>query len=118
MSTWWQHRGCEYRRSCLHVPRLSSHQVRAILDRVIVDDSEQCWSWRYVRTATTYTISGVGLFAPYRLVWAIVTGEDVCPKLRVIHHHCMNRWCVNPAHLQSMTYSEHGRLHYELRQAA
>jgi hypothetical protein len=110
-------RGCKNYRTCIHLPPLTVGQTREILDRMVVDDSDQCWTWRYLRRPTTYTIDG-HLAAPYRWVWAVATGEDICSRVRLVHHKCLNRWCVNPAHLQSMTYSEHGRLHYELRQAA
>lgn len=41
--------------------------------------------------------------------------KGVIPEGFIIDHICENKFCVNPEHLQTVTYSEHNDIHHERR---
>jgi hypothetical protein len=74
-----------------------------------------CWKWTGAKTG-----SGYGNFADWRkartahkFLWRNIMGLPY-PKGYELHHKCGNRACVNPAHLELLTRSEHKKLHLTL----
>ena len=70
----------------------------------------ECWEWQ--RTIDQY---GYGLIRygrrnikVHRLYYLLFVGE--IPHGYVVHHTCGNKRCVNPAHLEAMTVSDHCQL--------
>lgn len=66
--------------------------------------ADGCWEW------VGYLEDGYGrvhfLGGPrlaHRVVWALLVGEP--PE--VLHHTCPRRACVNPAHLEPTTHTDH-----------
>lgn len=79
-----------------------------IADRVEVDDNG-CWNWSLSRNSRGYGLcyrrDWRGLahrFAYTRLVEEIASDAQ-------IDHLCMNKACVNPAHLEAVSASENAR---------
>src|SRR5258707_11963744 len=46
----------------------------------------------------------------HRYLWKNVLGWEL-PKSHAIHHTCRNKFCVNPAHLELLTNSNHAKIH-------
>ena len=74
-----------------------------------------CWEW------TGCTKNGYGLFnvnnekyRAHRVGYELFTGEKVSPEL-VIDHMCLNKICVNPAHLQPVTQGENVSRSYKTK---
>ena len=76
------------------------------------DDEAGCWPW-----LGTLMPSGHGKFyeAPqrnplaHRFAYELFVGP--IPTGLAVHHRCENPGCVNPAHLATMTLSEHAAMH-------
>lgn len=77
--------------------------------------SDGCWEWIGAKTG-----SGYGNFSDWRttrtahkFLWKNVMGLPY-PKGCELHHKCRNKACVNPAHLELLTRSEHQKFHFTL----
>jgi hypothetical protein len=71
-----------------------------------------CWQWIGQinnKGYATYNPAKGERVAVHR--WLYERMVDRIPDGFVLHHTCRNRGCVNPAHLEPMTSSDHGRLH-------
>ena len=75
-----------------------------------VDKSGDCWEWK-----SLHHKSGHGKFklrgrmlGAHRIAYHAIVGE-IGAGIE-LHHTCHNPGCVNPAHLQPLTKSEHSRL--------
>lgn len=79
-----------------------------------VDKSADCWEW------TAYKLNGYGRFgiggAPknggrivYAHRWAWESENGPIPEGLSIDHLCMNKGCVNPDHLESVTTEENSQ---------
>ena len=73
-----------------------------------VEVTDTCWLW-----AGTLNSGGYGKFGPiysaHRVAYFLMRG--IMPHGMHLHHRCHVRRCVNPAHLECLTASEHKRLH-------
>ena len=85
---------------------------RLIFDRVELD-SNCCWVWLGVVDKNGYAklhakVDGTAkqMFA-HRLSFCLFSG--VIPEGLVLDHLCRNRRCVNPTHLEPVTYKENCR---------
>lgn len=85
----------------------SKPRTGPVLDRFFqkVEKTETCWNW------TGGTIRGYGSVSidgrtrrAHRVSYELLVGP-LSPGT-VIHHTCANRRCVNPEHLQQITYHE------------
>lgn len=68
-----------------------------------------CWIWRMWVEPTGYAYSKPLGGRAHRGLYKRLRrdpGRDVC-----LHHRCDQKDCVNPWHLEEMTYAEHQRLH-------
>lgn len=75
-----------------------------------------CWAFRDSLDRRAHTSGRLGSVTVYRFVYETLVGpidED-----HILHHHCENPGCCNPAHLEPMTQSDHQRLHAALRRKA
>jgi HNH endonuclease len=70
-------------------------------DRIRKDDATGCWIWQGRVDRDGYGRVG-GTVAAHRLVWEIEKGP--IPKGMTLDHLCSVRPCVNPAHLECVTY--------------
>lgn len=75
---------------------------------------DACWTWKGGMTATGYGLFMVAKSSPliyaHRYVMRLLGVES-----EATHHRCGNHGCVNPAHLEAMTDSEHKRHHASLK---
>lgn len=100
----------------LHVPmHLLTDRFRERFGLQVESDAAGCWYWRDQRDRYTHMpwLHQNGI-AVHRVAYALATGEDVCPVRQVIHHTCLNKACVNPAHLEAMWRGRHAQLHQDL----
>ncbi|MCW8960158.1 MAG: HNH endonuclease [Ignavibacteriaceae bacterium] len=71
---------------------------------------DECWEWKgSINKKTGYgkkQLAGKTLLA-HRWIWEMLQGP--IPKDMVINHKCSNRSCVNPTHLEVVTFSENCR---------
>jgi hypothetical protein len=68
-----------------------------------VDKSGECWEWKAGRTAVGYGQICINnkMVLAHRVSYSMVHGP--IPKGYDIDHICINRGCVNPAHLRLAT---------------
>lgn len=80
-----------------------------------VDENTGCWIWNRMIRADGYgRLSGhlgrkLGTYSAHRAMYEQEVGP--IPDGKHLHHTCEHRSCVNPAHLQPMTQSEHNKMH-------
>lgn len=81
----------------------------AVVRRVEIGDD--CWLWTgAVNTGGYPHICRKGQnYRVHRLTFALAYGELEAGML--VHHRCEVKRCVNPAHLEALTYSEHNKAH-------
>jgi hypothetical protein len=85
-----------------------------------VDKDAACSHWLWTARVSTHGYGGLlvnGKVVPaHRFAYALFNGP--IPKGRHVHHKCGNKLCVNPAHLELLTASEHQAGHWRERKRA
>ncbi len=74
-----------------------------------VDITSSCWNWLGAINDANYgrfSVEGKSI-VPQRFIYELLV--DKIPKGLVMDHLCRNTLCVNPAHLQPVTYQENSR---------
>jgi hypothetical protein len=61
---------------------------------------------------------GQGSFPEFAHRWVYEMLVGPIPPDHVLHHKCEVKGCVNPAHLEPLTHSDHMSLHHQLRRTA
>lgn len=76
-----------------------------IFKRIIVDPDTDCLVWDNISRADGYATVSIDYKSLYvhRVMYELFIGP--IPKGLVIDHLCRNRSCVNPSHLEAVTYS-------------
>jgi hypothetical protein len=87
-----------------------------LVSRYEVDLDTGCWLWTGTLTWGGYgQIGGRGTnFAAHRAMWEHKRGP--IPEGMVIDHLCLTRRCVNPDHLEIVTYSENNLRRFRHRE--
>jgi hypothetical protein len=80
------------------------------LERNIRFDGDGCWLWFGTTNEFDYGVIVVDrrMRRAHRVVYELLVGPVNAPHL---HHQCGNPACVNPAHLQPLSVSDHRALH-------
>jgi len=86
-------------------PQEAMGKLPAYLARFEVDEETGCWLWTGSVSAKGYGDTGRGL--AHRHIYAKIYGP--VPHGFVVHHKCGTRGCVNPEHLEALSYAEHNR---------
>ena len=74
-----------------------------------VEKTDSCWLWRGTDGTHGYgyfSVKGINLYA-HRIAYLLEVGP--IPEGYQIDHLCMNKGCVNPAHLEPVTGAENTR---------
>lgn len=66
-----------------------------------------CWIWNGSLNRKGYGLGGGS--TAQRAIYQCLFGQ--LPRNVVLHHLCSNRACVNPDHLQPLTYRDHRNIH-------
>jgi hypothetical protein len=101
-----------------HVRFVKGHGQRQSPVEWVEDPESGCWIWQLTRGPRGYgeiRVDGKSRRA-HRVVYARFH-DDLSPDMD-LHHTCFNRLCVNPAHLQQLSKSDHAKHHQELLRAA
>jgi hypothetical protein len=102
-------------------------RMRTLLARTVLESSTGCRIWTGGRaTQGRYGIvwDGTRPILAHRAAYEASFGQLPAGSLRhesnssEVHHSCANRLCINPAHLELVTRSQHAAAHRELRMAA
>lgn len=81
-----------------------------IYAHVAVDGPDSCWEWVGSRSMQDYsqmTIPGRGTQRAHRVSYAVFVGP--LDDELTVDHTCRNTGCVNPAHLELVTFDENLR---------
>lgn len=67
----------------------------------------RCWEWLGGRGPTGYGIFclGASSMRAHRYSWLLSGGT--IPQNQELHHQCLNRGCMNPAHMEIVTHAVH-----------
>ena len=84
---------------------------------VKIECEDDCWLWKGGRgtRARRYGLFYFRGVMHYAHRWCYREFIGPIPAKHVIHHTCGNTLCVNLDHLQAVTRSEHGKIHWKLR---
>ena len=69
-----------------------------------IEVTDECWNWKggkYPLGYGYFSMNGKTIRA-HRLSYELFKGE--IPEKLHVHHQCHNRGCVNPEHLEAVTY--------------
>ncbi len=83
------------------------HSGRIVGPKYIVDPETGCWVWQRARNVFGYGICQEGL--AHRVIYE--AQRERIPDGYVLHHHCQNRGCVNPEHMEPQERGFHVRQH-------
>lgn len=75
------------------------------------DDGTYCLLWTGGLFKTGYGQFWDGDRTVKAHIWLYQRWVGEVPEGRMLHHHCHNRPCVNPLHLEPVTPKEHGEAH-------
>jgi len=97
-------------------PRDDRSFAERLMSRYDVDPSTGCWQW-----TGTLMSGGYGQIArhgrnttAHRAMWEHLRAP--IPPGETIDHLCLNRRCVNPDHLEVVTYSENNYRRFQTRE--
>lgn len=76
---------------------------RKFKNRTILNPKTNCWEWKGKL---------MGKYGPHRFFFWLFKGIN--PGNLEIHHSCKNQKCVNPDHLEAVTFEEHQKRHGKL----
>lgn len=92
--------------------------VERFMSFVSPEPNSGCWLWTGALQGPGYkTDKGYAQFRPknggpnmsgHRFAWAIIARKEFTPGLQ-LDHKCRTRTCVNPDHLEEVTYEENMR---------
>jgi hypothetical protein len=90
------------------LPLISASSVARFWSKVDRRGPDECWLW----VGLTRPENGYGRFPAdgkivpaHRFAWVMVTGRDPLPGME-LDHLCRTRACVNPTHLEEVTYRQ------------
>lgn len=100
----------------MELPPLHDGRYKTKIDRfwprVDVRGPDECWPW----TGPTEKQRGYGLIKfsggitrAHRVAYELVVAKP--PPRWHVHHHCGNRTCCNPGHMEAMPAAAHRRIH-------
>lgn len=91
-----------------------ARSVDTVKERLLrfIDKDKDCWVWKGSRTSQGYGQMTVGSMVDgtrrndmaHRVSYETFVGRKI-PKGMTIDHKCRNKSCVNPEHLEVVTYS-------------
>ena len=88
-----------------YMTRQKPWTLNEIFENSIPEPNTGCWLWLLSLNREGYPRSSGKFLRAHRASWAIANGP--IPDGKEIHHKCRMRSCVNPSHLDALTYAEH-----------
>lgn len=100
------------RRKC--DPKMPRTQLDNLSDAFEINEFNECWIWHRRLDSRGYGVFSLKgkVIAAHRFFFVLYKGP--IPEGNSVHHTCQNPACVNPAHLEAMTSSEHRKVHAKL----
>lgn len=83
---------------------------RRFMEFVKINNKTNCWEWTGTKSLDNYGRFRYKMKNYHAHRWAYeFIGEKILEKDKLLHHLCHNPPCVNPKHLEMMTFIEHNR---------
>jgi len=87
---------------------LSDEITELIMSKIVVpNNTTKCWEWNGVHYKLGYARFGSGIGITdlvHRLMYELIKGK--IKEGLILDHTCSNKGCVNPDHLEEVTYQE------------
>jgi hypothetical protein len=92
--------------------------IRELLAQKYEDWTNDCVIWPYSRTQAGYGIICRGRLGtritlyPHQLIYNFYHHKENVEDNKIYHHICENKACINPGHIQRLTYIQHKQAHH------
>lgn len=83
--------------------RLNPKTMSAVMNKIRFNPSPECWEWGGSTDADGY--GKYSRMKAHRIMWTWAHNQDI-PAGLSLDHLCRNRLCVNPTHLEPVTWGE------------
>lgn len=82
--------------------KIEAAKLNQMWESIIAPSIDSCWRMKFNKENKRTTKHVRRLYKHFKGAW---------PEETELHHTCYNKWCVNPKHIEPLTYVEHMKAH-------